>query len=243
MPWDIRLLSVRTACLAGAAALVRDGCRVQLITVVLQAPAVPAIAPSQPPPRRPGGSITVLESSGYSGAWSNPRPGAEQGGRRHPGLHDRDLRAALRARPGRDGRRRPGYRLLVQPRRQDRHDHDPAGREVHRRHAVQRAGGGLQLGAGPRPGRHQERPRPAVAHRQEARAEGQPARHASSRPSRGPSRSPGRTRSSFTRSRRTAPSSTSCSTRSPTGSPRRPPCRRKARRSARTRSAPGRSRW
>ena len=64
------------------------------------------------------------------------------------------------------------------------------------------------------------------------------------RPSRGRSRRPGRTPSWSTRTSRTPRSSTSCSTRSPPGSPRRPPSRRWAsRRSPRTRWARGRSWW
>ena len=37
-------------------------------------------APSRPPRRRRGGSITVLESSGYSGAWSNLDPAQDKEG-------------------------------------------------------------------------------------------------------------------------------------------------------------------
>src|SRR5579875_2013 len=92
-----------------------------------------------------------------------PGPGGRPGPpppnrRRQPGLHGGGLRPALHAGPGREGGARPGHRLPFQPRRQDRHDHAAPGRDVQRRHAVQRAGRAVELeprpGAGGREGRH-----------------------------------------------------------------------------------------
>jgi peptide/nickel transport system substrate-binding protein len=78
MPVSFRLLSMRTACLAGAAAM------------VLTAAACSSSSPSSggtsstsnpsAAPLKTGGSITVLEVQGYSGAWSNLDPPNDKGG-------------------------------------------------------------------------------------------------------------------------------------------------------------------
>ena len=74
-----RLLSVRTACIAGAAALVATAaaCSSSPSSSNSSGPSNSAIATSAP---KAGGSITVLESSGYSGAWSNLDPAQDKEG-------------------------------------------------------------------------------------------------------------------------------------------------------------------
>ena len=74
-----RLLSVRTACIAGAAALVATAaaCSSSPSSSSSSGPSNSAIPTSAP---KAGGSITVLESSGYSGAWSNLDPAQDKEG-------------------------------------------------------------------------------------------------------------------------------------------------------------------
>jgi peptide/nickel transport system substrate-binding protein len=74
-----RLLSVRTACIAGAAALVATAaaCSSSPSSSNSSGPSNSAIATNVP---KAGGSITVLESSGYSGAWSNLDPAQDKEG-------------------------------------------------------------------------------------------------------------------------------------------------------------------
>ena len=74
-----RLLSVRTACIAGAAALVATAaaCSSSPSSSNSSGPSNSAIATSSP---KAGGSITVLESSGYSGAWSTLDPAQNKEG-------------------------------------------------------------------------------------------------------------------------------------------------------------------
>jgi peptide/nickel transport system substrate-binding protein len=72
-----RLLSVRTACIAGAAALVATAaaCSSSPSSSSSSGPSNSAIATGVP---KSGGSITVLESAGYSGAWSNLDPAEDK---------------------------------------------------------------------------------------------------------------------------------------------------------------------
>jgi peptide/nickel transport system substrate-binding protein len=74
-----RLLSVRTACIAGAAALVATAaaCSSSPSSSNSSGPSNSATPTSAP---KAGGSITVLESSGYSGAWSNLDPAQDKEG-------------------------------------------------------------------------------------------------------------------------------------------------------------------
>ncbi len=74
-----RLLSVRTACIAGAAALVATAaaCSSSPSSSNSSGPSNSAIPTSVP---KAGGSITVLESSGYSGAWSTLDPAQNKEG-------------------------------------------------------------------------------------------------------------------------------------------------------------------
>src|SRR5487761_409237 len=76
MPMRIRLMSMRTACLAGAAALVLTA------AACSSSSPSPGAASSTPTsaPLKSGGSITVLESSGYSGAWSTLDPAQNKEG-------------------------------------------------------------------------------------------------------------------------------------------------------------------
>ena len=69
--------------------------------------------------------------------------------RGQPEPHELDLRPAHRAARGRQARARPGERLQVLQRRQDLHAHHPPGREVLRRHALHRPGGGRPHQQGP----------------------------------------------------------------------------------------------
>jgi len=71
-----RLLSVRTACIAGAAALVATAaaCSSSPSSSSSGSSASSTAAP------KAGGSVTVLESSGYSGAWSNLDPAQDKEG-------------------------------------------------------------------------------------------------------------------------------------------------------------------
>jgi peptide/nickel transport system substrate-binding protein len=79
MPVSFRLMSMRTACLAGAAAtvLTAAACSSSSSTGTgsNSASSTPTAAPA-----KSGGSITVLESSGYSGAWTNLDPPNDKGG-------------------------------------------------------------------------------------------------------------------------------------------------------------------
>jgi peptide/nickel transport system substrate-binding protein len=74
-----RLLSVRTACIAGAVALVATAaaCSSSPSSSNSSGPSNSAIPTSAP---KAGGSITVLESSGYSGAWSTLDPAQNKEG-------------------------------------------------------------------------------------------------------------------------------------------------------------------
>src|SRR5215472_15116581 len=92
MPVSFRLMSMRTACLAGAAAMVLAAAACSSSSTssgsggassTASAPAsAPASASSNPssPTVKSGGSITVLESSGYSGAWTTLDPAQNKGG-------------------------------------------------------------------------------------------------------------------------------------------------------------------
>ena len=79
MPVSFRLLSMRTACLAGAAAMVVTAAACSSSSSggggSTSASSTPTSAPL-----KSGGSITVLESQGYSGAWSNLDPPNDKGG-------------------------------------------------------------------------------------------------------------------------------------------------------------------
>src|ERR1700734_3056964 len=81
MPVSFRLLSMRTACLAGAAAMVLTAaaaCSSSSSTGgggSSTASTTPTSAPL-----KSGGSITVLESSGYSGAWTTLDPATNKEG-------------------------------------------------------------------------------------------------------------------------------------------------------------------
>jgi len=66
-------MSVRTACLAGAAALVLTAVACSSSSSSPGAAGATGSTPSSAP-LKAGGSITVLESSGYSGAWTNLDP-------------------------------------------------------------------------------------------------------------------------------------------------------------------------
>jgi peptide/nickel transport system substrate-binding protein len=74
----LRLMSVRTACLAGAAALVLTAAACSSSS---SSPGASATGSTQSSaPLKAGGSITVLESSGYSGAWSTLDPAENKEG-------------------------------------------------------------------------------------------------------------------------------------------------------------------
>src|ERR1700747_1679318 len=79
MPMRLRLMSVRTACLAGAAALVLTAAACSSSSSSTGTASATGSSPSSAPVKS-GGSITVLESSGYSGAWSNLDPPNDKGG-------------------------------------------------------------------------------------------------------------------------------------------------------------------
>jgi peptide/nickel transport system substrate-binding protein len=74
-----RLMSVRTACLAGAAALVLTAVACSSSSSSPGAASATGSTPSSAP-LKSGGSITVLESSGYSGAWSTLDPAENKEG-------------------------------------------------------------------------------------------------------------------------------------------------------------------
>jgi peptide/nickel transport system substrate-binding protein len=74
-----RLTSVRTACLAGAAALVLTAVACSSSSSSPGAASATGSTPSSAP-LKSGGSITVLESSGYSGAWSTLDPAENKEG-------------------------------------------------------------------------------------------------------------------------------------------------------------------
>jgi peptide/nickel transport system substrate-binding protein len=69
-------MSMRTACLAGAAAMVLTAAACSSSSTSSGGPTSTASSSSSPtaPPVKSGGSITVLESQGYSGAWTNLDP-------------------------------------------------------------------------------------------------------------------------------------------------------------------------
>ena len=73
-----RLLSVRTACIAGAAALVATAAACSSSSSSGSASATGS--PLKQGAVKSGGSITVLESQGYSGAWSNLDPAQDKEG-------------------------------------------------------------------------------------------------------------------------------------------------------------------
>jgi peptide/nickel transport system substrate-binding protein len=74
-----RLLSVRTACIAGAAALVATAAACSSSSSSGTASPTGSALPTQGAVKS-GGSITVLESSGYSGAWANLDPAQDKEG-------------------------------------------------------------------------------------------------------------------------------------------------------------------
>src|SRR5215469_10570853 len=86
MPVRLRLMSMRTACLAGAAAMVLTAAACSSSSTTTSTPSggasstatASSAASSAPAPTpvatKSGGSITVLESSGYSGAWTTLDP-------------------------------------------------------------------------------------------------------------------------------------------------------------------------
>src|SRR6478672_1981078 len=80
MPMRFRLLSVRTVCLAGttALALTAAACSSGGSSSGANS-ATGSAAPSQAAVKT-GGSITVLESSGYAGAWSTLDPAQNKEG-------------------------------------------------------------------------------------------------------------------------------------------------------------------
>ena len=70
-------MSMRTACLAGAAAMVLTAAACSSSTSTPSGTSSSAASSSSTPtapPVKSGGSITVLESQGYSGAWTNLDP-------------------------------------------------------------------------------------------------------------------------------------------------------------------------
>jgi peptide/nickel transport system substrate-binding protein len=73
MPVKIRLMSKRTACLAGAAAVVLTAAACSSSSSSGTGSGTASSTPSSAPVKA-GGSITVLESSGYSGAWTTLDP-------------------------------------------------------------------------------------------------------------------------------------------------------------------------
>jgi peptide/nickel transport system substrate-binding protein len=75
----LRRMSVRTACLAGAAALVLTAAACSSSSSSPGAASATGSSPSSAPVKS-GGSITVLESSGYSGAWSTLDPAENKEG-------------------------------------------------------------------------------------------------------------------------------------------------------------------
>lgn len=76
MPVRLRLMSMRTACLAGAAAMVLTAAACSSSSTSSGSGSSTASSTSSPSsaPTKAGGSITVLESSGYSGAWTTLDP-------------------------------------------------------------------------------------------------------------------------------------------------------------------------
>jgi peptide/nickel transport system substrate-binding protein len=80
MPMKTRLMSTRTACLAGAAALVLSAAAACSSGSGSSAGGASASSTPSSAPLKSGGSITVLESSGYSGAWSNLDPAQNKEG-------------------------------------------------------------------------------------------------------------------------------------------------------------------
>ncbi len=88
MPVRFRLMSVRTACLGGAAALVLTAaaCSSSSSPSGTSSPTSSAQGSStgsplnSSPPVKTGGSITVLESSGYSGSWTTLDPAQNKEG-------------------------------------------------------------------------------------------------------------------------------------------------------------------
>src|SRR5579862_9065186 len=76
MPVRLRLMSMRTACLAGAAAMVLTAaaCSSSSTSSGSGSSTASSTSSQSAAPTKSGGSITVLESSGYSGAWTNLDP-------------------------------------------------------------------------------------------------------------------------------------------------------------------------
>src|ERR1700722_5450047 len=74
MPVSFRLLSMRTACLAGAAAMVLTADGACSSSSSTGGGSSTASTTPTSAPLKSGGSITVLESSGYSGAWTTLDP-------------------------------------------------------------------------------------------------------------------------------------------------------------------------
>src|ERR1700733_12730437 len=79
MPVSFRLMSMRTACLAGAAAIVLTAAACSSSTSSTGTSGTSSPTPSSAP-LKSGGSITVLESSGYSGAWTTLDPATNKEG-------------------------------------------------------------------------------------------------------------------------------------------------------------------
>src|SRR5579862_4380529 len=76
MPVRLRLMSMRTACLAGAAAMVLTAaaCSSSSTSSGSGSSTASSTSSQSAAPTKSGGSITVLESSGYSGAWTTLDP-------------------------------------------------------------------------------------------------------------------------------------------------------------------------
>jgi peptide/nickel transport system substrate-binding protein len=73
-------MSVRAACIAGVAALVATGAACSSSSSTSAGKNGPSNSPIATSAPKAGGSVTVLESSGYSGAWSNLDPAQNKEG-------------------------------------------------------------------------------------------------------------------------------------------------------------------
>src|ERR1700743_3870616 len=80
MPMKFRLMSTRTACLAGAAALALSTAAACSSGSGSSGGGGSASSTPASAPLKTGGSITGLESTGYSGAWSNLDPAQNKEG-------------------------------------------------------------------------------------------------------------------------------------------------------------------
>jgi peptide/nickel transport system substrate-binding protein len=80
MPVSFRLLSMRTACLAGAAAMVLTAAAACSSSSSTGGGSSTASTTPTSAPLKSGGSITVLESTGYSGAWTTLDPATNKEG-------------------------------------------------------------------------------------------------------------------------------------------------------------------